>query len=161
MTTGAGQRRAGRPGEFDLPRERDGAVVRLRSFGLARQVLRARNATTQAGFTAEAIPTGYLQHHPILMADGPKHDEQRKKVAQFFAPAVVTRRYAPIAERSSRVLLDEAAAAGSCLLGDLALEFTVEVTAEAVGLTESAVPAMARRLVTFFNQPPSTSQSQT
>jgi len=51
-------------------------------------------------------------------------------------------------------LLTQARAAGTFLLDDLALFYSVEVTAEVVGLTESPVRAMARRLVAFFNQPP-------
>ncbi len=149
------RRRARRPGEADGPRvEREGHVWRIRSMAAARQVLRARTRTTQAGFTAEAIPTGGLKHRPILISDGPLHDEQRSKVGRFFAPAVVAERYTGRMEASAAALLDRAAAAGHCTLDELALLYTVEVTAEAVGLTESPVPAMARRLVGFFNQPP-------
>ena len=148
------QRRAVKPGEVGgLRVEREGHVWRIRSLEAARQVLRARDATRQAGFTAEKIPEGYLDHHPILVSDGPRHDDQRRKVARFFAPAVVDR-YTEQMERCADRLLDEAAARGRCRLDDLALLFTVEITAEVVGLTESSVPRMARRLVSFFNQPP-------
>ena len=148
------QRRAVKPGEGGgLRVEREGRVWRIRSLEAARQVLRARDATRQAGFTAEKIPQGYLDHHPILVSDGPQHDEQRRKVARFFAPAVVER-YTEQMERCADRLLDEAGARGRVRLDDLALLFTVEVTAEVVGLTESSVPRMARRLVSFFNQPP-------
>lgn len=148
-------RRAVRPGERYSPRvEQDGHVWRVRSLAVARQVLRARDRTTQAGFTAEAIPKGYLKHHPILISDGPLHDEQRSKVARFFAPAVVAERYAARMEECADALLAEAGQRGTFALDELALYYTVEVTAEAVGLTESPVRKMARRLVTFFNQPP-------
>lgn len=148
-------RRARRPGEPDGPRvEQDGRVWRIRSMAAARQVLRARTETTQAGFTAEWIPKGRLKHHPILISDGPLHDEQRKKVGRFFAPSVVEERYTKLAESCAQALLDGAEAEGRCRLDDLALLYTVEVTAEVVGLTNSPVPRMARRLVSFFNQPP-------
>ena len=153
--SGPDRRRAVKAGERDTPRvERDGAVWRIRSLAAARQVLRARDATTQAGFTAEAIPKGYLRHHPILVSDGPLHDEQRSKVARFFAPKVVEERYAEQAAACADRLLADARATGFCRLDDLALLYTVEVTAEVVGLTHAPVPAMARRLVSFFNQPP-------
>lgn len=157
------RRRAVRPGEASLPRvERVDAagrpgvstVWRIRSLEAARAVLRARHATTQAGFTAEAIPKGRLKHHPILVSDGPLHDEQRKKVARFFAPAVVAERYTAQMEACADRLLAEATERGGCVLDELALLYTVEVTAEVVGLTESPVPRMSRRLVTFFRQPP-------
>ena len=148
-------RKAVKPGEADNPRvQREGHVWRIRSVEAARQVLRARHLTTQAGFTAEAIPKGYLKHHPILMSDGPLHDEQRSKVGRFFAPAVVAQRYTARMEFCADTLLDAAAAAGWCDLDELALHFAVEVTADVVGLTDSAVKRMSRRLVSFFNQPP-------
>lgn len=157
-----GRRRAVRPGEASTPvlqREDPGgqsgvsAIWRVRGLREARQVLRARHATTQAGFTAEKIPQR-LKLHPILVSDGPLHDEQRRKVARFLAPKVVQERYPGQMQASAQRLLDEATRAGGCQLDELALDYTVEVTAKVVGLTESSVPQMARRLVTFFNQPP-------
>jgi cytochrome P450 len=148
-----GRRRAVRFDEPDSPRvERSGTLWRVRSAAAARQVLRERRSTTQAGFTAEWIPKGYLKHHPILISDGPQHDEQRTKVGRFFAPRVVEQRYLGLMESCAERLLP--AGPGEVQLDDLALLYTVEVTAEAVGLTDSPVPAMAGRLVSFFNQPP-------
>lgn len=155
MTTEPNLRRAAKPGEAEGPRrERIGQVWRIRSLEGARQVLRARHATTQAGFTAEAIPKGVLRHHPILMSDGPLHDEQRSKVGRFFAPKVVRERHRPTMEACADARVAEAAASDSIDLSQLALHYSVEVTAEVVGLTNSPVRAMARRLVTFFRQPP-------
>ncbi len=148
-------RRARKPGERDQPRvERDQAVWRIRSLATARQVLRGRDATVQAGFSAEAIPKGHLRHHPILVSDGALHDDQRSKVARFFAPSVVEQRYAGAMAACADRLLGEAVAGGSCRLDELALLYTVEVTADVVGLTHAPVRRMARRLVSFFNQPP-------
>ena len=155
VSKAASRRRAVRAGEADAPRvQRDGHVWRIRSAAAAREILQARSATTQAGFTAEAIPKGRLKHHPILVSDGPLHDEQRSKVGRFFAPKVVAARYTALMEECAERLLAQAEREGSVRLEELALLYTVEVTAEAVGLTNSSVPAMARRLVSFFNQPP-------
>ena len=155
MTAEPSLRKAWKPGEPSEPRvENQGTVWRVRTVTAARQVLRARHLTTQAGFTAEAIPKGYLKHHPILISDGALHDEQRSKVARFFAPAVVAERYTAHMESCADALLDEATATGSCRLDELALYYSVEVTADVVGLTNSPVRRMADRLVTFFNQPP-------
>ena len=155
MADEVSQRRANKSAESDEPRiERQGQVWRIRSLSAARQVLRARHATTQAGFTAEYIPKGRLEHHPILISDGPVHDEQRAKVARFFAPKVVAERHHPHLAECAERLLDEADAQGIISLDELALHYSVEVAARIVGLTERPVPTMARRLVTFFRQPP-------
>ena len=149
------RRRAVRPEEADGPGvEQVGGVWRVRSLAAARQVLRARESTTQAGFTAEWIPKGWLRHHPILISDGPLHDEQRSKVARFFAPAVVAQRYPDRMEACADALLARAVAAGGCRLDELALHYAVEVTAEVVGLTHAPTPELSARLVAFFNQPP-------
>lgn len=155
MEQPAPTRRSHRPDEADGPRvERSGNVWRIRSLAAARQVLQARHATTQAGFTAEYVPKGYTKHHPILFSDGDLHDQQRKKVARFFAPKVVSARYRDLMRASAERLVDDAVAAGRCTVDELALHYSVEVTREVVGLTESDIKGMSRRLVTFFNQPP-------
>lgn len=153
--TSANLRRAVPAGELDGPPvEQSGGLWRIRSLQVARQILRARGQTTQAGFTAERIPKRAFRHHPILISDGDLHDEQRRKVGRFFAPDVVAERYTATMEAAADRLLAEAAAAGRFRLDELALHFTVEVTAEAVGLTHAPTPAMAKRLVSFFRQPP-------
>lgn len=127
---------------------------RIRSHAAARTILRARHAATQAGFTAERIPQGWFRHRPILISDGPTHDEQRRALARFFAPAVIDERYAADIEASAQGVVDEAIVTGRCRLDRAALLFTVEVTARVVGLTEAPVPRLADRLVAFFRQPP-------
>lgn len=152
MHNAHGQRRAHKAGESVEPRvERLGDVWRIRSLQAARQILRARHATTQAGFTAEYIPQGVLKHHPILMSDGPLHDEQRSKVGRFFAPKVVRERHGDhICEAAARCI-DELE--GEVAFDDVTLLYSVKVTSRIVGLTESAVEGRARRLVQFFRQP--------
>lgn len=155
MSDDAGARLAHRPGEEAGGRvERQDKVVRLGSLAAARQVLRERHSTTQAGFTAEYIPKGLFRNHPILLSDGPDHDRQRADVSRFFAPKVVHERYGTLMVESARRHLGSAAAKAEFNLDDVTLHFTVEVTAEIVGLTESSVKGLSGRLVAFFRQPP-------
>jgi cytochrome P450 len=153
--SGAGLRKARRADERISPTlEADRGMWKIRSLTAARQVLRARSSTTQAGFTAEKIPRGLFRSHPILISDGPAHDRQRREVARFFAPTVIADRYGDrIAEAAQRIV-DEAVVTGRCRLDEAALHFTVDVTSQVVGLTESDTDGMAARLVAFFRQPP-------
>lgn len=57
-------------------------------------------------------------------------------------------------EASAERLTASAVTEGECVVDEVALWHTVEVTRHVVGLTESSVPRMAGRLVSFFNQPP-------
>lgn len=162
-----GQRRAVRPGEViagPAVELREGLWL-LRDHRLAQQLLRARHQTRQAGFTAEHIPRGRMRQRPILIDDGPGHDAQRRAVARFFAPTVVAERHLALMERSADQLVERARRTGNLLLDEAALFYTVEVTAEIVGLTHQRrgdtdarrrrrTEAMARRLESFFNQPP-------
>ncbi|MBO3141919.1 cytochrome P450 [Dermatophilus congolensis] len=137
---------------------------RIRSLHTARHILRARGHTTQAGFTAEKIPHIHTKHRPILISDGPLHDEQRRQVARFFAPTVVAT-YQPLMARTAETALNPTQHRGHIHLDELALHYAVEVTAHIVGLTHDRpgetdtqrhqrITAMSHRLTTFFNQPP-------
>ncbi|MDO4717977.1 MAG: cytochrome P450 [Propionibacteriaceae bacterium] len=154
MADASNRRRACPHGEPDRPRvESADGVWRIRALSTARQVLQARTSTTQAGFTAEHIPRGVMGRRPVLFADGPDHDAQRKKVGRFFAPKVVADRYTAIMRSSADRLLKQVGS-GGLNVDELALHYAVEVTREVVGLTESSVEGMSRRLERFFNQPP-------
>lgn len=136
------------PGAARPPR-----VWRIRSHPAARELLRRREGTTQAGFTAEAIPRGWLRRHPILLSDGPGHDAQRRAVGRFFSPQHVERSSSATMEREAARLVDEAVRAGGCDLGQLALLYSVAVSREIVGLTASSLEGMSRRLVRLQRQP--------
>ena len=149
------QRKARKPGD-DAPGRvtKRGTMWRIGSFAAAKDVLLARHETIQAGFTAEYIPRNAFRNHPILISDGPQHDEQRRKVARFFAPRIVASRYGMLMETVVDKIVNEAKRTGSITIDDVALYYTVEVTASIVGLTHAKVPALARRLEKFFRQPP-------
>lgn len=140
------------------PQERTRAlpkhVVTLAEVAPARELLRAQHHTIQAGFTAERIPQWLFAHRPILMDDGPSHDEHRKQLSRFFAPRILDEQHGEFIRHTAARMVQEAQASGTCHVDDLALRFTVEVTSRIVGLTHSRTPRLARRLTNFFRQPP-------
>ena len=142
-----------RPGEASAPRveHRDG-VWHLRSTEAVRQVLREKDATTQAGFSAESMPAS-VEERPILFMDGEKHRTQRAKVARFFAPKTVANRYRELMEKRADALVAEAVAATTFHLDHLTLRYSTEVAAQVIGLTNSNVDGMAKRLERLFVQP--------
>lgn len=158
-------RKVTRPGESDSPRiERVGNTWHIRAVDLARQVLREKDGSAQAGFLVEVgARATQTMRPPILWMDGAAHREQRAKTARFFAPKTVDRRYRELMETRSRILLDDAVAAGEFLVDDLSLRYSVEVAAQVIGLTNSPVAGMARRLTKLFeveNVPPGTTPSR-
>lgn len=134
--------------------ERDGVLVRVKSFAVAQSLLRLRDGTRQAGFTAEYIPRWLIRHRPILIADGPEHDEQRKRLARFFAPRVLEERHLEEIRRSADRIVERARTARVVAVDEVALEFSVHVASTIIGLDPQRTRQRARRLTRFFRQPP-------
>lgn len=145
-------RKVTRRGESDTPRiERVGNTWHIRAVDLARQVLREKDGSHQAGFLVEASAKAMQTlRPPILWMDGADHREQRAKTARFFAPKTVDTRYRELMETRSQALVDEAVAAGGVTVDDLSLRYSVEIAARVIGLTDSSIEGMAKRLIRLF-----------
>lgn len=144
-------RKSVRTGEATAPGlERVGRVWHVRDAALVRAVLRSGDGTTQAGFSSESVSSTHIRQ-PLIFADGDEHRQQRARIARFFAPKVVSTRYRALMDERADALL---AAAGSRFrLDDLALEYSVAIAAEVIGLTEAPTAGLSRRLERLFNQP--------
>ncbi|AKT51934.1 cytochrome P450 [Arsenicicoccus sp. oral taxon 190] len=150
------QRKTVRAGEAVAPpvEEIDG-VGHVRALEPVRQVLRAGGSTTQAGFNAESARSGRPKAHPpVLFQDGDEHKAKRKAIARYFAPATVDRRYRELMEELADRLVAEILQEGRASLSDVTMTYSVEVAAQVVGLTESDLDGMTRRLNAFFAMPP-------
>ena len=75
----------------------DGDRVVVRSFELARQVLRDEDGYRQAGFGADNVRSQSTMRPPILYLDGPDHRTQRRASAPFFTPKAIEA-YRPMME---------------------------------------------------------------
>ncbi len=149
------RRRTAPPGESGTPGVEvlDG-TWHVRSLPLVRQVLREADATVQAGFSAETARKGLTgDHPPVLYADGPEHRRQRTATARFFTPAAVSRRYRDLMEERADELVERIRQEGRAELSAVTLRYSVEVAAQVVGLTNSDIDGMSRRLERFFSGP--------
>lgn len=154
------RRKIVRPGEADGPaiEEIDG-IWHVRSVPLVREVLRSGD-TTQAGFNSEMATgstTSKTIREPILFMDGPEHRDARSKIARYFAPKTVSRRYRELMEvRADELVagIEADLSAGRRVdLSTVALRYAVEVAAAVIGLTNSNTTGMARRLERLFTIP--------
>lgn len=131
------------------PATAPGAIV-VEKLGLARQILRS-DRVRQAGFRAELLERfGRREHAPVLYQAGEAHQKQRSAIARFFAPKIVSGRYRELMERLSEGLIARLRETRRAQLDLMSLDIAVAVAAEIVGLTESPLPRMARRLNRFF-----------
>ncbi|GAA1843032.1 cytochrome P450 [Microlunatus capsulatus] len=143
----------------------------VRSFDVARQVLREPEGTTQAGFGAEGVLAGTqtprpgrptrtrrAMRPPILFLEGAQHRDQRRAAARFFAPKV-TEDYRPMMESLAAQLVGGLRTDRAVDLSQLSMGMAVEVVARVVGLTASSRRGMSRRLSSLFDGDPLSSGS--
>lgn len=134
---------------------RIGGVWHVRSAELARQVLRERDGTHQAGFMSEETQAGRsTMKPPILFMDGGEHRTQRAQTARYFAPRTVDKRYRQLMIERADGLVADAVSAGTFDLDQYSLRYSVEIASQVIGLTESGIPGMSRRLERLFSQVP-------
>lgn len=129
-------------------------VIQIQKFRAAQDLLRAKNSTSQAGFTSERIPAKLFARRPILIDDGPEHQEHRKQLVKFFNPKTLNEKHRIFIENIAAEYVEKAYASGSAQIDQIALHFSVRVASEIVGLSTSDTPALAKRLEAFFDQPP-------
>ncbi len=148
-------RKLSRPGENLTPavERKDGATGErwiIRSFAIAREVMRSEESVRQGGFGAGsgADRSGKMRP-PILYLEGAAHRSQRKATARYFAPKV-TESYREMMEQLSDKLLADLNSGKPVDLSRLALRMAVRVAGQVVGLTNSSTHSMSRRLETFF-----------
>jgi cytochrome P450 len=132
----------------DLERVTDESGERwvVRSFAVARQILRAPDATRQAGFGAGGINRSKMRP-PILYQEGAQHRAQRRASARFFAPAVIEG-YQPMIAGLCDAMLSQLRADKAVDLSRLSMRLAVQVAGRVVGLTNSSV--RGARLGAFF-----------
>ena len=133
------------------PIERDAlGIWHVRGYRQARTILRSAY-TKQAGFKADLLERlPQRGNPPILYQEGQPHHEQRRQTARFFTPKAVGENYRQLMEVSAECLIRELQHKKRADLCLLSMKLAVRVAGEVVGLTNSRLPGMDRRLNAFF-----------
>lgn len=131
--------------------ERDAAGMwHVRGHQQARAILRSAD-TKQAGFRAELIERlPQRMNLPVLYQDGAPHHEQRRQTARFFTPRAVSDNYRALMETFADRTVTYLTRNKQADLSMLSMKLAVRVASEVVGLTNSRLPGMDRRLDAFF-----------
>jgi cytochrome P450 len=128
----------------------DQGVWHVRGYQAARAIMRGVG-TKQAGFRAELLDSlPSRMNRPILYQEGPPHQQQRKQTARFFTPRATSENYRELMERLSEECVDQLLRKGRADLSALSMRLAVRVAAQVVGMTNSALPGLDRRLDAFF-----------
>ena len=150
--TALSQQKTVRPTESNgsaISRDAEG-VWHVRGYNEAKSVLRSPN-TKQAGFKAELMdrmPSNMTP--PILYQEGTPHHEQRKQTARYFTPRTVSDKYHELMHTLSDQIVAQLQHTKRADLSDLSMMLAVRVAGQVVGLTDSLVPGLNRRLDAFF-----------
>ena len=151
-------RKTGRPGDRRHPAyefvERGGRpTLVLRSFSLASALLRLKEGTRQAGFSADVVLAGPLRP-PMLYVEGAAHREQRRLAAVFFTPKAVATKHRQTIVTLADELVTDLERRGEGRLDLVSFRLAMRVVCEVVGLTDSDIGAMERLLDRYFQTPP-------
>ncbi len=124
----------------------------VRDYDLARAILRSTD-TKQAGFKAELIAkVPKMTNQPILYQEGKEHLEQRKQTARYFTPVATSRNYRQFMNELADELVADLRSKGHGDLSKITMTLAVNVAARVVGLTDSRLPGMDKRLDAFFEE---------
>ncbi len=132
-----------------------GGVIHIHTHELARGVLRSP-VVEQSGFGAD-IMRGMkrsLMRLPMLFLEGDLHQEQRRATARFFAPRWAEENYRGLIDRETSSLIEDLQKRRTGRLDVMAMDMSVTVAAEIVGLTEHYLPGMPGRISRFLTNPP-------
>lgn len=125
-------------------------VWHIRGFDEARAVLRTEG-TKQAGFRAENMDNlPSIIEPPILYLEGKPHHTQRAQTARFFTPKFTNENYRELMERLSDQIIAELKRKKQADLSLLSMRLAASVVRWIVGLTNSVLPGMERRIEAFF-----------
>lgn len=137
------------------PIEQDAyGIWHIRGYAEARQILRSEH-TRQAGFKAELLEKmPSTMSPPILYLEGKPHHEQRRATARFFTPRTTDSQYQDFMSAFADELIAEFVRNGRTDLSEMAMTMAVQVAARVVGLTNSTLPGMDKRIDKFLQQDP-------
>lgn len=122
----------------------------IRSAEVARTILRQGDATRQAGFGGELTDMSVAGSLPLLYNFGANHRRQRSNVARFFTPKAVDTRYRELMDREVARAVKRLSTGQPVAVDPVSMYYSVAVAREVLGLTDSSVSGLARRLNRFF-----------
>jgi cytochrome P450 len=117
----------------------------VQHFADLRRILRSK-ASLQSGVEVAPVEQADPTRASIFFLDGEAHFKRRAAIAGFFSPAAIAKLHMPVMQASADALIAEFRATGRARLDELSLRLATAVAAEIIGLTNSDVGPMARRI---------------
>jgi cytochrome P450 len=117
----------------------------IQRFADLRRILRGAGSL-QSGVEVAPVEQDDPTRASIFFLDGEAHFKRRAAIAGFFTPGAINKLHMPVMQQNADALIAEFRARGRARLDALSLRLAAAVAAEIVGLTNSDIKGMARRI---------------
>lgn len=122
-------------------------VWTVRDYQLAEKLMSSRQPTRQWGFGAHNLDRlPILFRRPVLYMEGEEHRKMRSKTARFFSPRKTREVHVGVIKEATAEALDILRSKGRIDISFLSMRVATRVAAHIVGLTDSKVDGLERRL---------------
>jgi cytochrome P450 len=126
-----------------------GAQV-VKSFAFGREILRSSAMRQATDIGADRFDLDNSATTPVIFLDGEAHRRKRSAISKFFSAKAMATKYRAAMVRATDSLLRTLQENGRGQLDVISFELAVTVASEVVGLTNSNMASMARRIASAF-----------
>lgn len=117
----------------------------IQNFSDLRRILQSASSL-QSGVEVAPVEQSDPTRASIFFLDGDAHAKRRAAIGAFFTGPAIAKLHMPVMQATAEALIAEFKAGGRARLDDLGLRLAVAVAAKIVGLTNSNVDRMAKRI---------------
>ena len=127
--------------------ENDDGSWQIDSYELGRKILRSGNVQ-QAGFAADFAmqPNAFMKRLPILFLEGKEHKTLRTETAKFFTATTTDKGYRDFMNQYADEIIGKFMTQKTADLSEMSMAMAVAVAARIVGLDNSIISGMHKRL---------------
>lgn len=122
----------------------------VQSFGQVQKIL-TQSPVVQSGVEVAPMEKDHPLSASIFWLEGEPHLRRRAAILGFFSPQAIANRHARVMEGNTDILVAEFRRKGRAQLDDISMRLAVAVAAEIIGLTNSNIKGMAKRIASGFD----------
>lgn len=122
----------------------------IRNFNQIWQIL-TKAPVVQSGVDTAPVERDDPATTTIFFLEGEAHLRRRAAIQGFFTPQAIAKRHHRVMEENADMLVAEFRQQGQIRLDDISLRMASAVAAEIIGLTNSDIKGLARRIAGAFN----------
>ena len=122
----------------------------IQGFGQIWQIL-TRSPVVQSGVDTAPVERNNPATTTIFFLEGEAHLRRRAAIQGFFSPQAIAKRHLRVMQQNTEMLLAEFRQKGQVQLDEVSLRLTAAVAAEIIGLTNSDIRGMAKRIAGAFD----------